>query len=345
MERLLTPLKTGLQPSLVWTLSTIRGIYGDKIAADMGGGSTGWGEAGAGRQEFGDFVCMWLGEKHAAQKKSEAERWAMVYGVELFRKDFAEVWLFGKFVREEFTEDELSFFLFSKPSLFERGDAKGVHGGERELSDGVVLNTYDVLSAMFKDAAYRGTTNNGKKYLLCVCYPQTPQALSQRFFLDAYRLSGCCLPLYASVLEVCKRNVFFTLCVLFLDVCDAADRRAPLTASENSAVVKTMSRHLALLKPALDDRVRVLSGVSAGVSGGVLTGAGLKRRVEAVQSAVGKKEGRRALFRMVRLLVELVGLPLGCIRQAAQSFKAMALKREGEGDNALSSASLSLSTS
>ncbi|KAH7832765.1 uncharacterized protein MONOS_6922 [Monocercomonoides exilis] len=34
MER----LKTGLQPSLVWTLSTIRGIYGDKTEADLGKG-------------------------------------------------------------------------------------------------------------------------------------------------------------------------------------------------------------------------------------------------------------------------------------------------------------------
>ncbi|KAH7825843.1 uncharacterized protein MONOS_11061 [Monocercomonoides exilis] len=138
----------------------------------------------------------------------------------------------------------------------------------------------------------------------------TPQALSLRIFRDAYRLSGCCLPSFASELEVFQHNDFFTLCLRLPDVCDAADRRAPLTSSENSAVVKTVSRHLALLKPALEDLMRVLSGVSAGVSGGVLAGAGLKRQVEAVQSAVGKKEGRRALFRMARLLVELVLLQL-----------------------------------
>ncbi|KAH7816435.1 uncharacterized protein MONOS_13709 [Monocercomonoides exilis] len=45
----------------------------------------------SGGQGFGDFVCMWLELKHAVQKKSEAARWVMVYGVELFRKDFADV--------------------------------------------------------------------------------------------------------------------------------------------------------------------------------------------------------------------------------------------------------------
>ncbi|KAH7820256.1 uncharacterized protein MONOS_16443 [Monocercomonoides exilis] len=74
--------------------------------------------------------------------------------------------------------------------------------------------------------------------------------------------------------------------------------------------VKTVSTRLALLKPELDDRVRVQSGVLAGVSAGVLTGAGLKRRVEAMHSAVVKKEGRRALLCVVRLLVELAGLQL-----------------------------------
>ncbi|KAH7828802.1 uncharacterized protein MONOS_14401 [Monocercomonoides exilis] len=52
--------------------------------------------------------------KCAAQKKSEVDLWTIVYGMELFWKDFVEVCLLGKFVQEEFTEkgeEELSMFL------------------------------------------------------------------------------------------------------------------------------------------------------------------------------------------------------------------------------------------
>ncbi|KAH7828596.1 uncharacterized protein MONOS_11835 [Monocercomonoides exilis] len=39
MKRLLKPLKIGLQPSLVWKLTLILGIFGDKLATDLGEGS------------------------------------------------------------------------------------------------------------------------------------------------------------------------------------------------------------------------------------------------------------------------------------------------------------------
>ncbi|KAH7823634.1 uncharacterized protein MONOS_14256 [Monocercomonoides exilis] len=104
----------------------------------------------------------------------------------------------------------------------------------------------------------RGITYSELESHLCACYPQTPQALSLRIFRDAYRQSGCCLPSFASVLEACQRNDFFTLCLRLPDVCDTTDRWAPLKASENSAVVKTVSQHIALFKPELDDCVRVL---------------------------------------------------------------------------------------
>ncbi|KAH7819594.1 uncharacterized protein MONOS_6638 [Monocercomonoides exilis] len=57
--------------------------------------------AGAERQGFGEFAFMWLGEKQAVQKKSEAVLWARMNGEELFRMDFAEMKLFEKFVRKE----------------------------------------------------------------------------------------------------------------------------------------------------------------------------------------------------------------------------------------------------
>ncbi|KAH7825842.1 uncharacterized protein MONOS_11060 [Monocercomonoides exilis] len=61
------------------------------------------------RQWFGDFVNMWLGEKHVAQKKSEAEILKMIFVVELFLNDFADVLLLKKFVREECEGDKLWF--------------------------------------------------------------------------------------------------------------------------------------------------------------------------------------------------------------------------------------------
>ncbi|KAH7832700.1 uncharacterized protein MONOS_10936 [Monocercomonoides exilis] len=85
--------------------------------------------------------------------------------------------------------------------------------------------------------------------------------------------------------------------------------------------------------------------------------AGLKWRVEAVQQAEGKKKGRRVLFRMVRLLVELVelqlwrnevegvicfGLPLGYGQRVVQFHEVMVWKRECEGCDALPSSSSSL---
>ncbi|KAH7816359.1 uncharacterized protein MONOS_15133 [Monocercomonoides exilis] len=144
MKRLSRPQKIGLQLSQVWKLMRILWIFRNKIATDLCECSAVLVGVAVSRLWIGYFVCMWLGEKHAVQKKSEAARWAMISGVALFRKDFAEVWLFGKFVREEFTGDELSFFLFHKPSLFERGDVKGVYRGERELIDGIVLDVHEV---------------------------------------------------------------------------------------------------------------------------------------------------------------------------------------------------------
>ncbi|KAH7817333.1 uncharacterized protein MONOS_13973 [Monocercomonoides exilis] len=47
MERLKTPLKTGLLQILVWTLKTVQGIYGEKILGDLSDCSAVWVEVGA----------------------------------------------------------------------------------------------------------------------------------------------------------------------------------------------------------------------------------------------------------------------------------------------------------
>ncbi|KAH7832423.1 uncharacterized protein MONOS_4611 [Monocercomonoides exilis] len=44
--------------------------------------------------------------------KSEAERQGTINEMEQLWKDCAEMWLFGRFVPEEFIEDKLSLFLF-----------------------------------------------------------------------------------------------------------------------------------------------------------------------------------------------------------------------------------------
>ncbi|KAH7828808.1 uncharacterized protein MONOS_13369 [Monocercomonoides exilis] len=122
-----------------------------------------------------------------------------------------------------------------------------------------------------------------------VCHPYVLQALLLRIFQDAYRLSGCCMPSLISKLEACHRNNF-TKCLLLLDMSDSSDLRDFLTTSDNNAVAKTMNRKLVLLRPVLDFCAQVLSGVSAGVSGGVLAGAGLKLRVELVQLQLEKND-------------------------------------------------------
>ncbi|KAH7819019.1 uncharacterized protein MONOS_14035c2 [Monocercomonoides exilis] len=109
MKCLLKPQKIGLQPSLVWKLTLILGIFGDKIATDLGEGSAVLARVVVPRQWFWDFVFMWLRVKHAAQKKSEAAILRMIFVVKLFPNDFADVLLLGKFVREESKGDKLWF--------------------------------------------------------------------------------------------------------------------------------------------------------------------------------------------------------------------------------------------
>ncbi|KAH7819250.1 uncharacterized protein MONOS_14671 [Monocercomonoides exilis] len=85
-------------------------------------------------------------------------------------------------------------------------------------------------------------------------------------------------------LEVHQLGNFFKPFLRIPDVCNADVRLGPQTASDSRNVAYT---------------VRVFAG------------AGLKLRVEAVQSVVGKKEGLQALFLMVLMLVkDLIELKL-----------------------------------
>ncbi|KAH7828788.1 uncharacterized protein MONOS_15473 [Monocercomonoides exilis] len=110
--------------------------------------------------------------------------------------------------------------------------------GDSSTSSSASSTTSSSLSS--PGAVRRGITYSELESLLCVCYPQTPQALSLRIFRDAYRLSGCCLPSFTSVLEVCLQNDFMMRYLKLPDVCDTTDRWAPLKASEKNAAVKTV---------------------------------------------------------------------------------------------------------
>jgi hypothetical protein len=35
-----------------------------------------------------EFSYIWMEEKYAQQKKQESSRWALMYGIELYRRDF-----------------------------------------------------------------------------------------------------------------------------------------------------------------------------------------------------------------------------------------------------------------
>ncbi|KAH7821844.1 uncharacterized protein MONOS_2816 [Monocercomonoides exilis] len=140
MKRLLKPLKIGLKSSLVLKLTKILGIFGDKIATDLEEGIAVLAEAVVPRQQFGYFVFMWLRVKHAAQKKSEAAQLKMIFVVELFLKDFADVLLLKKFEREECKGDKLCLV---RDHVFEaRVSFVRVHSADTERAVSVDLSGY-----------------------------------------------------------------------------------------------------------------------------------------------------------------------------------------------------------
>ncbi|KAH7816561.1 uncharacterized protein MONOS_13715 [Monocercomonoides exilis] len=90
------------------------------------------------------------------------------------------------------------------------------------------------------------------------------------------------------------------LTAIYLDVFNASEIRAYLYPSDKRCSCKESEL-------ALNDQERELSEVSAAA----VTAAGLKQRVEAVQSTVVKREGQCAMFLMVMMLTELMRPQLG----------------------------------
>ncbi|KAK2960802.1 hypothetical protein BLNAU_4199 [Blattamonas nauphoetae] len=124
LSALLIPTHTGLQPSLNWMIGSVRQIYADFILAQRGlqsitSGLTVLGLHGL--THFSDYVYIWIDDKYGVQKKQESARWALLFGIDLFRKDFPELFLFGKFLMEEYTTDEVDLFCFTYMALFEGG--------------------------------------------------------------------------------------------------------------------------------------------------------------------------------------------------------------------------------
>ncbi|KAH7816872.1 uncharacterized protein MONOS_6852 [Monocercomonoides exilis] len=120
---------------------------------------------------------MCMEKKYAAQKKSEVERWTIVFGVELFWKDFVEK------LQSEKGEEELSVFLVVLPN-FDLVETAMRKEEERFYMTPNVKKMHQFLRLHLR---LRYQVHNKfragiSSLSVCVYYPQTPQALWQQFF-------------------------------------------------------------------------------------------------------------------------------------------------------------------
>ncbi|KAA6384421.1 MAG: hypothetical protein EZS28_020051 [Streblomastix strix] len=393
-QRLLTPIRTGFQPALEWTIGVVRGIYIDKITSDSAAVTL-----GVGRTRIPEFTYQWLEEKYKLQNKAEASRWALLAGIEIYRKDFPELFLFSKFINEEFTSDELAFFLYSYQQLFEgvypiepanesenyklvnmkqcrkcvvtvfegASDKKikqfftefdGLREDGREVDASVFLSLLlsfyrsefqkrrEALKTIFESALQAtetekqtqpetpSTTPTEKKQInnkpriqrgleflevfgiLQVAYPQTSMETALSIYRDAFRLSGCQRPMqFSSFFEACMRNNFFIYALRLPSTIDVCEKRVPLPSAENGAALRIIGKHLALMRPCLEDRIKQWSLITSPAGVGI----SLRKVMKGIEDALAKKEGRKASFAMMKMYVMMISLQLaqnecdGCI--------------------------------
>ncbi|KAH7823416.1 uncharacterized protein MONOS_17604 [Monocercomonoides exilis] len=152
--------KTGLKQKQAWTLSKIQGVYGDKILADLS-------DYRACREVLGDIE-----EKCCADGNDLLDV--------TIPKGICGGAAVRKHVPQEFSEGELSFFLYCY-TLLNYYRAEAVKRKEEMKKLHGVICSCDILT-LSSGTVFREITYSELESLLRARYPQMQQALSQQSF-------------------------------------------------------------------------------------------------------------------------------------------------------------------
>jgi hypothetical protein len=104
--------------SLLWLLRTIRAIYDDKYTADAVDN-----RLQQPHDPLPEFVYTWLFSRYGLKSLADQAYWDLNHTMRRYRRENAEVQLFGLLMEEELSVEVLSFYLFCR-ALIEEDRAK-----------------------------------------------------------------------------------------------------------------------------------------------------------------------------------------------------------------------------